>query len=336
MRSEPNLVKAIGLVLTGLLPSSSLVLASAPADSVVLELQEQSRVLLPLAQTLLARRFLNATADLPPPRETTLYFDPKTGHVYTEKETPSLPDSLQGRLQPQTYNGTYYYQTRYGSPLNYLRMIDLLAQVELTSLEGKWVLDFGYGRIAHLRLLASLGANVVGIDVDPILRALYASPGDQGEVPGFEGPAGTLRLIHGFFPSDKQVAAAVGSGYDLILSKNTLKGGHEPAQRKAQSQIINLGVSDSLFVEEIYRRLNAGGFFLMYTLSSPRGNPSCPFPERMLRAAGFEILAYDHDDSPPAMAMLNALRVDRGGAASESTEPVTALYTLLRKPIERR
>jgi len=124
----------------------------------------------------------------------------------------------------------------------------------------------------------------------------------------------------------------VGNGYDLVLSKNTLKGGHEPSQRVAQSRIVNLGVSDSLFVQEIYARLNPGGWFLMYTLSSPQGNGHCPFSETMLRATGFDVVAYDQDDSPPAMAMLNALRLERGEPPIDPSDAVTGTYTLLRKP----
>ncbi len=323
-------VLTVPVILLTLIPPH--VHAAAPADSIVRALRDQARALTPLARTPLARSFLAATSALPTPSEKTVFFDPTAGLFYREAEIRSLPDSIRVRLQSRTYDGQYYYQTRYGSPLNYTRAIELVAQAGLTGLKGKRVLDFGYGRIAHLRLLASLGADVVGIDVDPILRALYADPGDQGMVPGFGGPDGSLHLVHGSFPADAEICAAVGDGYDLVLSKNTLKGGHGPGERAAQRRIINLGVSDSVFAREIYARLNPGGWFLMYTLSGPRGNGGCPFSENMLRATGFDVVAYDRDDSPLALAMRNAVNPDRGKSSTTPSEVVTGTYTLARKP----
>ena len=52
-----------------------------------------------------------------------------------------------------------YYDARNGSPLAYARPIDLL---EMDLVKGRKILDFGFGAVGQLRLLAGLGADVVG------------------------------------------------------------------------------------------------------------------------------------------------------------------------------
>jgi SAM-dependent methyltransferase len=310
--------------------------AETRTDSTVLALRQEARALAPHVRTPLARALLAATAALPPPPTRTVYFDSSRAACYTESEAQALSDSARSRLARRVLDGRYYYRGRYGSPLNYVRAIEVAGQAGLESLEGKRVLDFGYGRAGHLRLLASMGADVVGIDVDPILRALYAEPGDQGPVPGFKGRGGTLRLLDGSFPADSSIWAAVGGDYDLILSKNTLKGGHELSQRIRETGIVNLGVMDPVFVREIYARLKPGGWFLIYVLSSPQGNGGCPFPEPMLRAEGFEVLAYDADDSPGAHAMRRAQSHLWDPAAVDSGPTLIGTYTLARRPAHSR
>jgi hypothetical protein len=86
------------------------------------------------------------------------------------------------RLVRRELDEFFYYNTRYGSPLAYLRPIELLAAHGVKDLDGVHLMDFGYGTVGHLRLLATLGAEVVGVEVDPMLRALYSQPGDQGKV----------------------------------------------------------------------------------------------------------------------------------------------------------
>ena len=49
-----------------------------------------------------------------------------------------------------------YYTTKYGSPLAYSRPIDLLGQAGLQDVSGRKILDFGYGTVGHLRLLAGM------------------------------------------------------------------------------------------------------------------------------------------------------------------------------------
>lgn len=317
--------------------------AARAAEPALEEIRQGAAALEPFMETSLARQFLTACARLPVPPAKTIFRDSLRGEYFGTREAESRPDTLRSRLKPEPVDGLYYYQARHGPILSYARMFEILGALGVDALDHRRVLDFGYGRIGHLRALASLGATAVGIDIDPQLRALYAEPWDQGEVRGPDGRAGVLAAITGWFPGDSTTRAAVGEGYDLVLSKNTLKGGSSPGERARQRRVVDLGVSDSAFVQGVAGCMRPGGLFMMYTVSGPLGNAACPFSEAMLRAAGFEILVYDGDDSPGARVMMSALR--RGSPGNETSRTIegpaatfaelTALYTLLRKAPER-
>ena len=337
----PHLVHLI--VATGLATSAPE--ATRAAGPALEGIRQGAAALEPLMQTRLARRFLTACAELPVPPAKTIFRDTLRGDYFGRAEAESRPDTLRSRLKPESVDGLFYYQVRHGPILSYARMFEILGAVGVDSLDHRRVLDFGYGRIGHLRALASLGAAAVGVDIDPQLRALYSEPWDQGEVRGPEGRVGFVTAITGWFPGDSTTRAAVGGGYDLVISKNTLKGGSFPDERVRQRRVIDLGVSDSAFVRGVAGCLRPGGLFMMYTASGPLGNAACPFSEAMLRAAGFEIMVYDGDDSPGARVMMSALH--RGPAGNETGvsgsiegpadtfAQLTALYTLVRKAPER-
>src|SRR5262245_30141676 len=159
--------------------------APAPADTTALgELREQAIALKPLVKTLAVQAFLDSTRALPFPGSRTLYMDSSRTHFYSEPQSRELGDEARAKLIARTLDDHFYYNTRYGTPLAYARPLDLVAQQGVKSFTGWHIVDFGYGGIGHLRLLASLGANVVGVDVDPLLPVLYSQPGDQGAVPG--------------------------------------------------------------------------------------------------------------------------------------------------------
>lgn len=299
----------------------------ASTDSAIESIRQGSAALVPLMRTELAREFLEACSSLPEPPSRVVLHDRAREHYFSQREAASVPDSVRFSLEPDSLGGLFFYQTRYGPILNYTRVFEVLSAWGVTTFDHQRVLDFGYGRIGHLRALASLGADAVGVDIDPLLRALYAEPDDQGEVRGQAGRVGRVAIVTGSFPGDTAIRAAVGSGYDLVISKNTLKGGHSPAERSSQRMVIDLGVSDSAFVRAVAACLKPGGLFLMYTISGRKGSAGCPFSDAMLRAAGFEILAYDRDDSPGAQAMMGTLHHLQPLEEAE----LMALYTLARR-----
>jgi SAM-dependent methyltransferase len=306
--------------------------------------RRDAEALKPLVATELARRFLGATAGLPAVGPRTLYRDTARGRFLPEAEASRLgPEALRA-LSPVTVDETGYYHTKYGSPLAYARPLEILGASGVADLAGRKILDFGYGTVGHLRLLAMLGADVTGVDVDPMLPALYAGSGDTGVIKGQGGPDGRLRLIDGRFPADPSVSRDLGGGYDVILSKNTLKRGYvHPAEPVGPRRRLDLGVDDAAFLRALHGALKPGGYVLIYNLSpapakpgepyKPMADGRCPFGREDLEAAGFRVLDYNRDDSDPARAVGRALGWDRGDGAIELDRDLFATYTMLRRPV---
>lgn len=319
--------------------------AQAPEPVGVARLRRDAESLRPLVESDLARAFLAATAELPAVGERVLYRDPSNGAILAGAEAERLDPEAGAKLTRLPIDETTYYHTRYGSPLAYARPLELLGRRGLESVDGRKVLDFGYGTIGHLRLLASQGADAVGVDVDPFLKAIYAEPGDQGRVEGSGGRTGSLRLVHGRFPADPAVVESVGSGYDLILSKNTLKRGYVHPEGPVQPrQRLDLGVDDAAFLSAIRRSLKPGGTFLIYNLGpapskpgepyKPMADGRCPFGREAIEAAGLDVVAFDEDDFAAARAQGKALGWDRGPGAMDLETDLFATFTLIRKPPE--
>ncbi len=211
-----------------------------------------------------------------------LYHDAARKRFYTKDQARRLTAAERRALKPLVVDEAYYYSTRYGSPLAYSRALDLAARRGLTGIAGRRVLDFGYGKIGHLRLMAQQGAHVV--DVDPSLPLVYGRPGDQGPLPG----GGALRLV---------------------TAKNVLKAGYiHPARPVVPPrQSIDIGLPDARFVGALFALLKPKGLLVIYNLyprQSPPNKPykpwadgKTPFPRRLFEAAGFEVLDVDHDDT---------------------------------------
>jgi SAM-dependent methyltransferase len=324
-------------------------LPGAPVEPTgVSQLRRHAAALAPLAQSPLAQDFLRATTDLSSVSSRTIYRDGASGKYYSKVQADRLSPELRTQLKPIAVDESLYYNTKYGSPLAYVRPLEVLGHAGVAGVEGMRILDFGYGTTGHLRLLASLGANVVGVDVDPLLPALYSEPSDQGIVKSSNSRAreGKITLVHGHFPGDPDVARGVGNSYDLIISKNTLKNGYlHPAQPVDKRMLVDLGVTDAEFVRTLYRALNPGGKVLVYNICpapNPPGKPylpwadgRCPFSKGMWEAAGFRVAAFDHDDSVAVRQMAHVLEWDRGTPAINLEKDLFAHYTLVEKPSGR-
>lgn len=317
----------------------------APSDidsSAVAELQREATRFAPLVKTAWVREFLAATTRLPHVEQRTVLYDSSRTHFWWDSEVGSLSDSTRSRLISRTLDETFYYNTRYGSPLAYARPFELLAAAGVKARSGLRVCDFGYGTVGHLRLMASLGADMTGIEVDPLLRKLYSLPGDQGEIAAAHGKPGRVRLVDGHFPGDADVLAATGSGYDVFISKNTLKNGYiHPERPTDPRRLVHLGVSDSAFVAAIRGVLKPGGLAMIYNLAPapaladkpyiPWADGRCPFPRALWEAQGFEVLAFDRNDDVAARAMAHALGWDTGEGAMDLAHDLFGTYTLARK-----
>jgi hypothetical protein len=324
--------------------SSALAAAPAPDDtSAVAELQREAQSLAPLATTQLGRRFLAGTDALPHVAPRTVFYDSTRTRYWSASEAQALPPAVRDSMLTRTLDESFYYTTRYGSPLAYLRPLELLAATrDFGDVAGRKIVDFGYGTIGHLELLAGLGAEMVGIEVDPLLRALYREPGDQGRI-GSGEKAGWVRLVHGQFPGGPGILGAVGGNVDLFISKNTLKNGYlHPAEKVDPRRLVHLGVSDSAFVATLFSILKPGGRAMIYNLCpapAPPGKPyipwadgRCPFPVEMWKRAGFVVNVFDRDDSAAARRMGHALGWDQGPQPMDLEKNLFATFTLVTKP----
>src|SRR5262245_45925104 len=150
-----------------------------------------------LVQSDVAKAFIHAASELPEISQRTIYRTKDRTAYYTAKQAEQLSAERRKELDSIPINESLYYTTKYGTPLAYARPLDLLGQAGLRDVAGMKILDFGYGTVGHLRLLATLGAEVVGVDVDPLLPALYGEPGDQGVIQGRHGRKGKITLVNG-------------------------------------------------------------------------------------------------------------------------------------------
>lgn len=226
--------------------------ATTPDPTPVQALRAEADTLKPLVTTDLARQFLQATADLPAiEQERVVYWDRATRRALTPREAAELsPEELEA-FNELSLGEQFYDYTAYGTPLAYCRALDLAAAAGFDSADGKRVVDFGFGGIGHLRLLASLGAHVTGIEVLDLLCDFYREPGDTGVI-GRSGAAepgspGTLSLVYGSFPGDATIAEVVGGNCDLFISKNVLKKGYVHPQREADPRfLVHLGAARAM------------------------------------------------------------------------------------------
>ncbi|MDX2219457.1 MAG: hypothetical protein SF172_10575 [Burkholderiales bacterium] len=320
-----------------------------PPSAAVKRLQSEARALQPLVSSRLASDFLAETRNLPNREPRTIFQDPRTSQYYSKAESEKLPAEQMQSLRPVPMDEERYYFTKYGSPLAYVRALELAAENGIESLSGKRVLDFGYGAIAHLRLLAQKGAHAVGVDVDTYLRALYSQPDDEGPVRRRGVPQsewGSVTLVHGRYPADPAVSKEVGGRYALILSKNTLKRGYiKPSRPAEERHLIRLGVSDDVFLKSVYDDLLPGGMLLIYNLAPPQApankpylpwaDARSPYTRKQYEAAGFKVVAFDVNDDAFAREMGRRLGWDRnakGEVRAEYDKELFALYTLVVKP----
>ena len=309
-------------------------LLQTPTQSPVQLLKAEAAALAPLVESSLTRRWLAHVDELKEPSARAV-FRTRTGEYLTLRKAEAQPREKRGELRRRRLPASFYYSTMYGSPLAYSRLVDLAARHGLRELKGKKVLDFGFGSVGHLQLLAHAGSEAHGIEVDQLLKAVYSEPGDTGRI-----GRGSVHLHFGFFPTDQKLNTEVGGGYDLITSKNTLKRGYIHPERPApKEQLVDLGVNDLEFLKEIHARLKPGGLFVVYNLSpqqAPADKPYMPwadgrfpFARDVTEQAGFEVLEWDTNDLPWAQSMGRALRWDKSGTDLEKN--LQAEATVLRR-----
>lgn len=313
-----------------------LLLAATPdagaAEPRVLDVMKaEAKAYAPLVKAPWVKQFMTALTTLPahPPR--VFFHTADKSQYFTEAEAAADAGLTRREVDDEIYYG------RITEPMGYARALDVLA-AQGFSPKGKKVVDYGYGNIGQLKALQSLGATVHGIEVDALLPLLYAKEQSR-----------TLVTHHGFFPTDAAMLKALGTGYDLFISKNTLKKGYihpERALTEAQEKRqIKLGVSDEKYVSTVFDLLAPGGFFYLYNIcpaEPPEGEPfipwsdgRSPFTRETYEQAGFQVLAFDVDDSADLRKMAKAFGWDLpsgGDPGTDLEKNLFAKYTLLKKP----
>lgn len=301
---------------------------------------EEAANLEPLATTDIAREFLAAAKAAKPIAPRTIYRKGRTREWLSTTDYEKLTVADKAKWQALEVGDMMYHGLFYGTPSAYVLLLEQLGRADgPKSLKGLKIADFGHGGIGQLRLNAEQGAEAVGIDVDPIQQLLYSEKGDQGAV-GDKG--GSVRLVHGRFPTDAKIVEQVGEDFDIFLSKNTLKRGYVHPEREANpAALINLGVTDEAYVAAVSKLLKPGGWFVIYNLS-PAQNPTdkpylphadgrSPFARELLEKAGFEVIHFDVDDSANARRFGTLIGWDKPPSSMKLETDLFAWVTICRK-----
>lgn len=326
-------------------------LPAAPAPTITQQLATQSAALKPLVKSSLAASFLDAVRILPQPQPRTIYRSKDRSKAINATDYLTLSAEQKAEFAPRECSPEFYYFTGYGSPLVYSRVLEVLAPILPNKsngmLEGVKLLDFGYGTIGHLKLLAACGADARGVDVEPMFAALYSEPGDTGRDTSLfrsqNENFGSVEIFTGRWPAESSLVSAIGDNYDIITSKNTLKAGYiHPARQVDERFLVKLGVSDEEFLRATFKSLNSGGTFIIYNICPaqapldkpylPHADGKSPFTQDQFTAAGFKILAFDVDDQAAILDYWLALGYNEGKSREETAKDLFAWYTILRKP----
>jgi hypothetical protein len=329
--------------------------ANAPAKSAesdtsatIEQFKKDRAALRALSLSTPGKQFLDQIESLPPKLTRTIYSQPSTRRTVSPAAFAALDAAAREGLQKREVQEERYYSTFYGSPLAYVRTLDVAAKFGLKSLSGQRIFDYGYGAIGAPRLIAAAGANFVGVDVDEFLRAVYNDPSDQGTIAGVGGSKGSLKLVHGFFPNDEKVRAEIGRDFDVIVSKNTLKKGFvtpEPTEKQKTQRpsatpmkpMIDIGMPAVDYLKHFASTLKPEGLFVIYNIGSlqredsyvPSADIRSPFTRAEFEAAGFRVLAFDENDDVAVRAMGAALGWEP--SMGDLSKNLFALYTVLAK-----
>lgn len=307
--------------------------AGTPPPSALAEIQRLAAKLEPTVKTPWVKQWLQQAQELPP-------VTPRTFWCTKDKTEcwPTKPEGEKRELVERTVDDEYFY-ARITDPLGYARAYEVLAKAGFSP-KGKKVLDLGYGNIGQLAMLARLGADVHGIEVDPLLPLAYADT--VGPVSSKNGTKGKLAVHHGFFAKDPKLVEEVGKGFDLFISKNTLKRGYiHPQVPVSEDKRIDVG-TDEVFLKAVHDLLKPKGLFLIYNLApaqAPPGKPYkqmadgvCPYSKEQLEKAGFQVLALDAVDDEAARAMGHVLEWDQQESFPWDLEKeLFSRYTLVRR-----
>jgi hypothetical protein len=330
--------------------------ATSPASAMpsekpaVAKMVEEAGALRPLVSSGLALELLGAVGELPEPPTRTVYRNREKGLAISEASWKVLPKAERAAFKPRVCSAEFFHASGYGSPLVYVRLLDLLGKqkgAEGMTLWGMKVMDFGFGAIGHLRAMAAAGAEAHGVEVEPLLGALYGESGDTGTLDA--GKKGKVGVHIGRWPAESAIVKSVGGGYDVITSKNTLKAGYihptPPAGKTVDpKQTIDLGVDDAAFLKAVHGALKPGGWLVIYNICPaqspaedlskpyiPWADGKSPYSKEQYEAAGFEVVVLDEEDAAWAIDAFTALGYSQGATKAEMKSQYFCWWTIARK-----
>jgi hypothetical protein len=316
--------------------------AEAPQVPPTEQMLQEAALIGPQATSSFAKQLLAGYGCLQPITPSVAYVNKETRAAISSEEAAKMTEAQLAGYAKKDIDDAFYYFTRYGTPVAFVRPVEILGQAGVKSADGLKLVDFGFGSIGQLRSLASMGAGVTGIEVDPLLELMYAK--ETGKVArchvAGKGRDGSIALAYGQFPKDPAIVKQVGGGYDVFVSKNTLKRGYVHPEREVNPRLlVHLEVDDETFVRAVYDALKPGGFFLIYNLCPAPSKPEedykpwadgrSPFSSETYEKVGFKVLAFDVDDSAAARVMGKTFG---WGTEEELAKDLFGMYTLVRKP----
>ena len=93
-----------------------------------------------------------------------LYHTTDGTRTYTEVELTPLPKASRANFVPETVDEQAYYYGPLGSPLFYMRLLDIVSANVRANLQGRRILEWNYSSIGPLKLLALQGLDAQGIE----------------------------------------------------------------------------------------------------------------------------------------------------------------------------
>jgi hypothetical protein len=314
--------------------------ANAPVSPIRAELMRESAAIASITQEPITLDWLAGVKHLPSIATRTLYRNKSTRVWLTQKEYEASGLKTE-EVNTVPFDEKGYYATFYGTPIAYTLVLDIMGQLGYKTLKGLKITDYGYGAIGPARLSAAAGAEVVGLDVDPMLGKLYNQTDDQGIVADRSSKdkaqqAGKLSLVHKPFPNDK-VAIDAAALSDLIISKNTLKKGFvRPTTGKA---MIDLGMSSDQYLKGFANALKPGGYLIIYNISQKldpnnyraSNDGASPFTPDEYAAAGFKVIFFEQVDHDKVRRLGQALGWGGPQGMGDLNTNLFAQYTVVQR-----
>ncbi len=328
----------------GALACAVSIASAQPADEPATgpALVRECAALRPHATTDAGRAWLDRADDIRAEfDERAFYYAFRPNRAITAEAYDALPEEEREGWRRRDVTADTYYATFYGTAAAYLPAIEFAARAmgaedDADAFEGTRVLDLGFGQMGQLELLAACGAEVVGVEVDPILTMLYDDSQDARAVENPGGEDGSVRVTECLWPNEEACRDDVGGGYDIIISRNLLKRGYvKPKELIGNYVPVAHGMSDEEACRRFYDALAPGGVLVIYSLggkpdpAKPWTDIANPWPAEAFEAVGFEVIEHDLDVSPEAREMFVALGYR---TPEEAADQLFGVCSVCRKP----